>query len=50
MNVYCTLFWTNLYVGLREQRRKSNNLAQARGAHLSESIRKPSLLLRELSL
>ncbi|QCE14541.1 hypothetical protein DEO72_LG11g1544 [Vigna unguiculata] len=41
---------TNLYVDLREQWRKSDNLAQASGARLSESIRKPSLVLRELSL
>jgi len=41
MNVYSTLFWVNLCTGLREQWRRSDNLAQASGARLSESIRKP---------
>jgi len=40
----------NLYVGLREQWSEPDNLAQASGTRLSESIRKPSLVLRELSL
>jgi len=43
------LFWVNLCIGLREQWRRSNNLAQVNGARLSESIRKPSQVLRELS-
>ena len=39
-----------MYVGLREQWSKYDNLAQASGARLSETIRKPSLVLCELSL
>jgi len=50
MNVYSILFWVNLCTSLREQWRRSDNLAQASGARLSESIRKPSQELRELSL
>ena len=50
MIVYCALFQTNLYIGLRKQWRKYDNLAQVSGARLSESIRKPSQVLRELSL
>jgi len=42
MDVYATLLWVNLCPGLREQRRRSDNLAQASGARLSENIRKPS--------
>ena len=48
--MYCALFSMDMYVGLREQWMKSDNLAQASGARLSESIRKPSQVLRELSL
>ena len=40
----------NFCAGLREQWQRSNNLAQASGSHLSESIRKPTQVLRELSL
>jgi len=40
----------NLYVGLREQWSEPDNLAQASGTRLSESIRKPSLVLLELLL
>jgi len=50
MNVCCALFWMKLYVGLGEQWRKSDNLAQACRSHLSESIRKPSQVLHELQL
>jgi len=46
MNVCCALFWMKLHVGLREQWRKYDNLAQASGSRLSESIRKPSQVLR----
>ena len=41
MNVYSTLLWVNLCTSLHEQWRRFDNLAQASGAHLSESIRKP---------
>jgi len=42
-NVYSTLFWVNMCTGLREHLRRSDNLAQASGARLSECIRKPLL-------
>jgi len=48
--MYCALFWVNFYAGLREQWRRYDNLAQASGSRLSKSIRKPSQVLRELSL
>jgi len=50
MNIYYALFWVNFYAGLCEQWRRYDNLAQASGFRLSESIRKPSQVLRELSL
>jgi len=48
--MYCASFWVYFCVGLHEQWRRSHNLVQASGSRLSESIRKPSLVLRELSL
>jgi len=50
MNVYCALLWMNLSVGLCEQWRKSDILAQASGSRLSESIRNSPRCLRELSV
>jgi len=48
--MYCALLWLNLCVGLREQRRRYDILAQASGSRLSESIKNPSRCLRKLSL
>jgi len=50
MNMYCALLWINLCVGLREQWRRYDILAQVSGSRLSESIRKSPRCLRELSL
>jgi len=41
MKMLYALLWMNLCVGLREQWRKFNILAQASGSHLSESIKNP---------
>jgi len=40
----------DFYAGLHEQWQRSDNLAQASGSRLSESIRKPTQVLRELSI
>jgi len=47
--MYCALLWVDFYAGMHEQWSRFDNLAQASGSHLSESIRKPSQGLCKLS-